>query len=188
MISPFVSKKTFFIILLFLFIIFNIHSKNIITVIGTGYVGLVSGSCLADLGNPVVCADIDSKKIKNLKNGIMPIYEEGLDEIVTRNIEAGRLTFTDNIDEAINSADIIFIAVGTPMGDDGQADLSYVDAVIKKIAQNINSFKIIVTKSTVPVGTGKEIRSQLEHMYNINPDLFCIASNPEFLREVFAVY
>ncbi len=156
--------------------------------IGTGYVGLVTGACLAEIGNDVICADIDAQKIENLKNGIMPIYEQGLADIVERNVNVGRLYFTYDISDAIQAADIIFIAVGTPMGDDGSADLSYVNAVVKTIAENMNSYKIIVTKSTVPVGTGKNIRMQLEQLYHIDPTQFSIASNPEFLREGLAVY
>src|SRR5581483_7216782 len=165
-----------------------IPKKNTITVIGTGYVGLVSGACFADLGNVVICADVDTQKIDNLNDLIMPIYEQGLYEVVRRNVEAGRLTFTSNVADAINKADIIFITVGTPMGEDGCADLSYVNSVVETIANTISSYKIIVTKSTVPVGTGKKIREQLENIYNIDPQLFTIASNPEFLREGFAVY
>lgn len=162
------------------------HSDKIVTIIGTGYVGLVSGACLADLGNPVICADIDSRKIELLQKGIMPIYESGLSEIVERNVDAGRLMFTDNVTEAIQLGDIIFIAVGTPMGDDGSANLSYIYGVVRMIAENINSYKIIVTKSTVPVGTGKEIRAQLEE-YGVDSSLFSIVSNPEFLREGLAI-
>jgi len=162
------------------------HNK-IITIIGTGYVGLVSGACLAELGNSVVCADIDSEKIDRLNHGVIPIYEQGLEDIVHRNLQAERLIFTDDVAHAIEISDVIFIAVGTPMSDDGSADLSYINAVIKTIAENISSYKIIVTKSTVPVGTGKSIRRQLEEEYGINPDLFSIVSNPEFLREGLAV-
>jgi len=164
----------------------NAHSKKI-TIIGTGYVGLVSGACFAEIGNPVVCADIDTDKIELLKKGIMPIYEAGLSEIVARNVQAGRLIFTDNVAEAIAAGDIIFIAVGTPMDEDGSANLSYINSAVKMIAENLTSYKIIVTKSTVPVGTGKDIQEQLQNAYGIDPSLFNIASNPEFLREGFAV-
>lgn len=164
-----------------------IYNNKIITIIGTGYVGLVSGACLAELGNMVVCADVDSRKIDSLKRGVMPIYEEGLEDIVIRNMDAERLFFTDDVAHAIEKADIVFIAVGTPMGDDGSADLSYINAVVKSIAENITSYKIIVTKSTVPVGTGKNIRAQLENDYGISANLFSIVSNPEFLREGLAV-
>ena len=160
---------------------------GVITVIGTGYVGLVSGACLAEIGNSVICADIDTRKIELLRNNVMPIYELGLEELVERNVVGGRLMFTDDVATAITEADIIFIAVGTPMGDDGSADLSYVNSVIKLISENINSYKIIVTKSTVPVGTGKKLREKLEKEHGVDPNLFSIVSNPEFLREGFAV-
>lgn len=180
-------KKTILSLLLLPPLFSHAEEKNLITIIGTGYVGLVSGACLAELGNSVICADIDSDKINSLKNGIMPIYEQGLSEIVLRNVAAKRLHFTDDVNQAIRDANIIFIAVGTPMGEDGSADLSYINSVVGMIAHNINSPKIIVTKSTVPVGTGKKIRAQLEHDFTINPHLFSIASNPEFLREGLAV-
>lgn len=180
-----INRVFFFIVCLFSLL--HAHSDKTVAVIGTGYVGLVSGACIADFGNSVICADIDSKKIDLLRKGTMPIYELGLDEIVERNVEAGRLLFTDDVARAIAVGDIIFIAVGTPMGDDGSADLSYIDAVVAAIAENISSYKIIVTKSTVPVGTGKKIRRQLETVYGIHPDLFSIVSNPEFLREGLAV-
>lgn len=176
-----------FLCLVFSLFCINAHSDKVISVIGTGYVGLVSGACLADIGNSVICADIDTNKINLLRAGIMPIYELGLEELVERNVEIERLIFTDNVAQAITMADIIFIAVGTPMGDDGSADLSYINDVIKMIAENITSHKIIVTKSTVPVGTGKKIREKLQHEYGIDPQLFSIVSNPEFLREGLAV-
>ena len=120
----------------------NAQTDKVVTIIGTGYVGLVSGACLAEIGNSVICADIDSKKIDMLQNGVMPIYEMGLSELVERNVDAERLMFTDNVPEAIAMGDIIFIAVGTPMGDDGSANLSYIDGVVRMIAENINSYKI----------------------------------------------
>jgi UDPglucose 6-dehydrogenase len=163
------------------------QSDTVVTIIGTGYVGLVSGACLAEIGNSVICADIDSHKIELLRSRIMPIYELGLDELVERNVESGRLIFTDDVAEAIALGDIIIIAVGTPMGDDGSADLSYIHEVIRMIAENITSYKIIVTKSTVPVGTGKKIRAILEEDFGIDPSLFSIVSNPEFLREGLAI-
>jgi UDPglucose 6-dehydrogenase len=172
---------------LFLSMFLNAQSDRVVTIIGTGYVGLVSGACLAEIGNSVICADIDSRKIEMLHNGIMPIYEAGLSEVVERNVDAGRLMFTDNVAEAIALGDVIFIAVGTPMGDDGSANLSYVDGVVRMIAENMNSYKVIVTKSTVPVGTGRGIRAQLEDVYGIDPNMFSIVSNPEFLREGLAV-
>lgn len=180
-------RKVFMVQLLVLSSVIHAQSDRIVTIIGTGYVGLVSGACLAEIGNSVICADIDSLKIEMLNNGIMPIYEAGLNEVVERNVDAGRLMFTDNVAEAITLGDIIFIAVGTPMGDDGSANLSYIDSVVRMIAENMDSYKIIVTKSTVPVGTGKAIRAQLENIYGIDSQLFSIVSNPEFLREGLAV-
>lgn len=180
--------RIFFLGFSFLLSLFlNGQSDKLIAIIGTGYVGLVSGACLAEIGNSVICADIDTKKIDLLRNGTMPIYELGLEALVTRNVENGRLMFTDNVTEAIAMADIVFIAVGTPMDDDGSADLSYINDVIRTVAENITSYKIIVTKSTVPVGTGKTIRGQLENEYGVDPHLFSIVSNPEFLREGLAV-
>jgi UDPglucose 6-dehydrogenase len=176
-----------FIVALLLPLFIYAQNNRLITVIGTGYVGLVSGACLAEIGNHVICADIDTSKIRLLRNGKMPIYEVGLSEIVARNVEAERLTFTDDVEEAIAAADILIIAVDTPMGEDGSADLSYVNSVVKMIAHNMTTYKIIVTKSTVPVGTGKKIRAQLENEYGIDPALFSVVSNPEFLREGFAV-
>ncbi len=155
-------------------------------VIGTGYVGLVTGACLADFGNKVICADIDSVKVANLKKGILPIYEPGLEEIVAQNFNENRLVFSDNIAETIRQSDVLFIAVGTPMGDDGSADLAAIKAVTRAISQNMNSFKVIVTKSTVPVGTGKWIEQMLIEQ-GVKQDQFAIVSNPEFLKEGSAV-
>jgi len=155
-------------------------------VIGTGYVGLVTGACLAEFGNYVICADIDSNKIANLKKGIIPIYEPGLQEIVVRNFNENRLLFSDNIAETILKSDVLFIAVGTPMGDDGSADLAAIKAVTHAISQNMNSFKVIVTKSTVPVGTGKWIERMLIEQ-GVKQDQFAVVSNPEFLKEGSAV-
>lgn len=187
MFLPIVRRSFIMGFLLLSYFVAHAQSDKIVTIIGTGYVGLVSGACLAEIGNSVICADIDSRKIELLHKGIMPIYEVGLSEIVERNVDAGRLMFTDNVAEAIATADIIFIAVGTPMGDDGSANLSYIDGVVRMIAENMSSYKIVVTKSTVPVGTGRGIRHQLEDIYGIDPDLFSIVSNPEFLREGLAV-
>jgi UDPglucose 6-dehydrogenase len=181
-----VSRNFLFGLLLLPPLFLHAQSDKIITIIGTGYVGLVSGACLAEIGNSVICADIDTKKIDLLRAGVMPIYEIGLEELVARNVESERLVFTDNVPQAIATGDIIFIAVGTPMGDDGSADLMYINEVVRSIAENITSYKIIVTKSTVPVGTGKKIRAQLES-YGVDPSLFSIVSNPEFLREGLAV-
>lgn len=180
--------KKFFLGLMLLSPLFlNGYSDRIVTIIGTGYVGLVSGACLAEIGNSVICADIDTKKIDLLRNEVMPIYELGLDELVIRNVSAERLLFTDNVVDAIRMGDVIFIAVGTPMGEDGNADLSYINDVVRIIAENLTTYKVIVTKSTVPIGTGKQIRMQLENEYGIDPSLFSIVSNPEFLREGLAV-
>lgn len=162
-------------------------SDKIIAIIGTGYVGLVSGAGLADFHNRVICADVDANKINGLIGGVMPIYEPGLKEVVDRNVRAGRLTFTSDVAQAIRDADVVFIAVGTPMDDDGSADLSYIDAVVETIAHNMNTYKIIVTKSTVPIGTGKKIRTRLEQEFGIDSRMFSMVSNPEFLREGFAV-
>lgn len=181
------TRKTFIFGLLLLPPLFvKAQTDKVVTIIGTGYVGLVSGACLAEIGNSVICADIDSHKIELLRNGVMPIYEIGLSELVERNVDAGRLMFTDDVAQAIRLGDVIFIAVGTPMGEDGSANLSYIDGVVKMIAENIDSDKVIVTKSTVPVGTGKGIRAQLEG-YGVDAHLFSIVSNPEFLREGLAV-
>ncbi len=180
-------RKVLILQLLVLSTCMQAQTDRVVTIIGTGYVGLVSGACLAEIGNSVICADIDSRKIEMLNNGIMPIYEVGLSDVVERNVDAGRLMFTDNVAEAIALGDVIFIAVGTPMGEDGSANLSYVDGVVRMIAENMNSYKIIVTKSTVPVGTGRGIRAQLENVYGIDPKMFSVVSNPEFLREGLAV-
>lgn len=159
-----------------------------ITVIGTGYVGLVSGAGFAELGHHVLCADIDAKKIEQLTEGIIPIYEPGLDVLVAKNVKRGLLSFTSDVKEAIIKNDILFIAVGTPMSDEGKADMKYVYDVVDTIGKNFaNNHKIIVTKSTVPVNTGKEIRCILEKKYNISPMSFSVVSNPEFLREGSAV-
>ncbi len=187
MLSCVILRKLFLGLVLLPPLFLSAQNDKIITIIGTGYVGLVSGACLAEIGNSVICADIDTKKIDLLRKGTMPIYELGLEELVARNVETERLMFTDNVAEAIMMSDIIFIAVGTPMGDDGSADLSYINEAIRTIAENLTSYKIIVTKSTVPVGTGKKIRTQLEEQYGIDPNLFSIVSNPEFLREGLAV-
>jgi len=150
--------------------------------IGTGYVGLVSGVLFSDFGNTVYCVDNNKKKIKDLENNILPIYEPGLDEIVNKNFTAKRLIFTTDIDNAIQNSDIIFIAVGTPTGKNGQsADLSNVFKVAKTISKNINKHKIIITKSTVPLGTGDKIEKIL--IQNNPSSKFDVVSNPEFLRE-----
>ena len=157
-----------------------------IVMLGTGYVGLVSGACFSEFGFQVCCIDKNQDKIDNLKNNIMPIYEPGLESLVIKNKEAGRLTFSNNIDKEIQKADIVFIAVGTPTRrGDGHADLTYVYEAAEKIAKNLNGYTVIVTKSTVPVGTGIEVKKIIE---KINPNAnFDIASNPEFLREGNAI-
>ena len=157
-----------------------------ITIIGTGYVGLVSGVLFADLGNNVICVDNDNKKINLLKKGIVPIYEPGLEEILKKNIKSKRIKFTSNISEAIKLSKIIFIAVGTPTAKDGiSADLKNVYKVAKDISKNINNYKIIVNKSTVPIGTGDEVEKIILRQNKKNK--FDIISNPEFLREGEAI-
>lgn len=155
-----------------------------IAVIGTGYVGLVTGTCLAETGNNVVCVDIVEEKVEKMKNGIMPIYEPGLDILFNRNIEQGRLSFTTNLAEAIKEAVIIFLALPTPPGGDGRADLSYVLGAAKDIANIIDNYKVIVTKSTVPVGTADKVKAVFQENTLVEVD---VVSNPEFLREGVAV-
>ncbi|RFU63988.1 UDP-glucose 6-dehydrogenase TuaD [Peribacillus glennii] len=157
-----------------------------IAVIGTGYVGLVSGACFAEAGNRVTCCDIDEKKIANLWNGIMPIYEPGLKELVQQNVEKGTLYFTSHTEEAIREAEVIFIAVGTPMSATGEADLTYIKQAAGTIGDNLTGYKVIVTKSTVPVGTGKTVESIVRERSRDN-QAFDIVSNPEFLREGAAI-
>ncbi|MBF33649.1 MAG: UDP-glucose 6-dehydrogenase [Henriciella sp.] len=157
-----------------------------VAMIGTGYVGLVSGACFADFGHVVTCVDKDTSKIDRLKQGEIPIYEPGLDDLVAQNVEAGRLSFTTEAKDAIADADAVFIAVGTPSRrGDGHADLSYVYAAAKEIAELMDGFTVVVTKSTVPVGTGDEVE---EIIRQANPDAdFAVVSNPEFLREGAAI-
>jgi UDPglucose 6-dehydrogenase len=160
-----------------------------IAVVGTGYVGLVTGACLSDVGIDVTCIDIDEKKIENLKNGILPIYEPGLEGIVKRNFEKGRLKFSTSLAESIQGAEAAFIAVGTPPGEDGSADLKYVLAVAKAIGDNMSEHMVVVTKSTVPVGTAEKVRNELNLALSargVNID-FDVASNPEFLKEGAAI-
>lgn len=160
-----------------------------IAVVGTGYVGLVTGTCFAEVGLNVVCIDIDQKKIENLKNGILPIYEPGLDEMVKRNHSKGRLNFSTNLSESIQGCEAVFIAVGTPPDEDGSADLKYVLGVATEIGLNMNHYMVVVTKSTVPVGTAKKVKKALTDaiaMRNISMD-FDVASNPEFLKEGAAI-
>jgi UDPglucose 6-dehydrogenase len=157
-----------------------------IAVIGTGYVGLVTGACLAEFGMFVTCVDIDEKKIERLKKGEIPIYEPGLVDIVAKNIKEGRLNFTTNTAEAVRNNLVIFIAVGTPSGEDGSADLRYVDQAARDIASNLNGYKVIVNKSTVPVGTGQRVKNIIKSIAGEN-SRFDVVSNPEFLREGAAV-
>jgi len=160
-----------------------------ITVIGTGYVGLVSGTCFAEMGNNVTCVDIDEKKINNLKNGIIPIYEPGLTEMVIENKKIGTLFFSTSLEEAIKEAEIVFIAVGTPPGKDGSADLQFVLSVASDIGKYMQNDLIVVNKSTVPVGTGDLVSKTIEKELNKrNIDIpFSVVSNPEFLKEGAAV-
>jgi UDPglucose 6-dehydrogenase len=157
-----------------------------ITIIGTGYVGLVSGAGLSDFGNNVCCSDINKEKIELLNKGVIPIYEPSLYELVNRNVKSKRLIFSDNIKDSIQSAEVIFIAVGTPEGKTGNADITTVLQVAELIGKNLNNYKVICTKSTVPVGTGKKIIDVI-NKYNQNNIEFDYCSNPEFLREGKAV-
>jgi UDPglucose 6-dehydrogenase len=157
-----------------------------ISVVGTGYVGLVTGTCFADLGVKVTCIDNDKNKIDMLNAGRIPIYEPGLEELVAKNVREDRLRFTSNIEEGVQNSLVIFIAVGTPEKDDGSADLTYVDQVARAIAMNMKDYKVIITKSTVPVGTGAHIREVIEQNQREKIN-FDVVSNPEFLREGSAI-
>ncbi|WP_299174892.1 UDP-glucose dehydrogenase family protein [uncultured Allomuricauda sp.] len=160
-----------------------------ITVVGTGYVGLVTGTCFAETGINVVCVDIDEKKIEKLRNGEVPIYEPGLDVILERNIDKGRISFTTNLKKGIKDSDAVFIAVGTPPDEDGSADLKYVLGVAREIGQHMEDYKVVITKSTVPVGTSYKVKAAVEEeLSNRNVRIpFDVASNPEFLKEGSAV-
>ena len=160
-----------------------------ITVIGTGYVGLVTGTCFSEMGNKVFCIDIDDVKIECLKKGIIPIYEPGLEELVIRNQSTGDLIFTNNLKEGLANSDICFIAVGTPMGEDGSANLQHVLDVAKDIGQLVNHDMIVVNKSTVPVGTADKVKATImEELEQRNLKLNIeVVSNPEFLKEGSAV-
>ncbi len=155
-----------------------------ICVIGTGYVGLVAGTCLADMGNEVICVDNDLEKLTKLKNGIVPIYEPGLEELIKANVAEGRLSFSSDLDNAVKQSLVCFIAVGTPQSEDGAADLQYVMAVAESIGKALNGYKVIVDKSTVPVGTAEKVTNVIKKHYDGE---FDVVSNPEFLKQGAAV-
>ena len=155
-----------------------------IAVVGTGYVGLVTGTCFAETGNQVICIDIDADKVEKMKNGIIPIYEPNLDTIFERNISAKRLSFTTSLEDGIKDAEIIFLALPTPPGEDGSADLSYILGVAEQLGKLITHYKVIVDKSTVPVGTAEKVHAVIAKNAQVD---FAVVSNPEFLREGFAV-
>lgn len=157
-----------------------------IAVIGSGYVGLVTGACFAEFGVDVTCVDVDKEKIARLSDGQIPIYEPGLEQLVAKNTQAGRLRFTTDSKAAIEQALVIFLAVGTPPKDDGSADLAYIESAARSVAEYMNGYKVIVTKSTVPVGTGEHLRSLIRE-HQKKPNNFGIVSNPEFLREGAAI-
>jgi len=155
-----------------------------IAVVGTGYVGLVTGTCLAETGNEVICVDIDEEKVQKMKSGIVPIYEPQLDGLFERNIKQKRLSFTTNLERAVKHADIIFLALPTPPGEDGSADLSYILGVADQLGKMIDEYKVIIDKSTVPVGTADKVKAAIAANAKVD---FDVVSNPEFLREGFAV-
>lgn len=155
-----------------------------VVMIGTGYVGLVTGTCFADIGNDVTCVDIDASKVERLRRGEIPIYEPGLEEMVLRNVDCGRLAFTTSAAEAVPNADCVFIAVGTPQGEDGSADLKYVFGAAESVAPHLREDAIVVIKSTVPVGTNRAVQSRLEELTG---RVVNVASNPEFLKEGCAI-
>ena len=157
-----------------------------IAVIGTGYVGLVTGACFAEFGVDVTCVDVDITKIEKLNNGVIPIYEPGLDQVVEKNVKDGRLHFTTDIQSAVQGAEVVFLAVGTPPKADGSPDMSYYQQAAKDVAEAMNGYKVLVTKSTVPIGTGKWLREFVAANLKIKTD-FGVASNPEFLREGAAI-
>ena len=160
-----------------------------VAIIGSGYVGLVTGTCFAEVGIEVICVDVDAKKIENLKNGIIPIYETGLEDMVHRNMKKGRLQFTTDISEALEDCEVLFTAVGTPPGKDGSADLQYVLSVARDCGKNMKDYLLIVTKSTVPVGTAQKVRQALQEELDKRGVKipFDVASNPEFLKEGAAI-
>jgi len=160
-----------------------------VTIFGSGYVGLVTGACLAEVGNQVVCMDVDKDKIERLKNGEIPIYEPGLEELIDRALEQGRIEFTTDLEKAVGHGLFQMIAVGTPPDEDGSADMQYVLAVADSIGQHINEYKIVIDKSTVPVGTADKVRKSIESaLKNRNLSIeFDVVSNPEFLKEGAAI-
>ncbi|NAS32689.1 nucleotide sugar dehydrogenase [Flavobacteriaceae bacterium R38] len=160
-----------------------------IAIVGSGYVGLVTGACFSEVGIDVVCVDVDKKKIDNLKNGIIPIYEPGLEEMISRNMNKNRLNFSTSLAEAITDSEVIFISVGTPPDEDGSADLKHVLAVARECGEHMEDYKLIVTKSTVPVGTSIKVKNAIqEELEKRNSDIdFDVASNPEFLKEGAAI-
>ncbi|PWL30958.1 UDP-glucose/GDP-mannose dehydrogenase family protein [uncultured Roseivirga sp.] len=160
-----------------------------ITIVGTGYVGLVTGTCFSEVGINVTCIDIDQKKIEGLKNGVMPIYEPGLEPMVKSNLEKGRLHFSTSLKDNLKDSEAVFIAVGTPPGEDGSADLKYVLAVAREVGQHMEDYMVVVTKSTVPVGTAKKVKAAVqEELDNRGANIdFDVASNPEFLKEGAAI-
>lgn len=160
-----------------------------IAIVGTGYVGLVTGTCFAEIGVNVICVDTNSEKIEALKKGVIPIYENGLEEMVGRNMKAGRLQFTTSLESCLNEVDVVFCAVGTPPDEDGSADLSYVLEVARTIGRNMRKYVLVVTKSTVPVGTAKKVRAAIQAELDVRGAAieFDVASNPEFLKEGNAI-
>lgn len=160
-----------------------------IVIVGTGYVGLVSGTCFAEMGNTVTCVDVNSEKIDRLKQGVMPIYEPGLQDLVVRNSKEGRLTFSTSLEECLDGADVVFSAVGTPPDEDGSADLRYVLEVARTFGRHIKKYTLLVTKSTVPVGTANKVRSVIQEELKVRglSIPFGVASNPEFLKEGTAI-
>src|SRR5262245_238434 len=157
-----------------------------IAMVGTGYVGLVSGACLADFGNRVVCVDVDAGRIEALRNGHIPFFEPLLEDLVCRNLQADRLTFTTDLSAGVRGAHVIFIAVGTPGRGDGHADLSALFRVVEDVTPHLAGYQVLVTKSTVPVGTGRQVRERLRSLVRPGVEVD-VASNPEFLREGSAI-
>lgn len=160
-----------------------------ISIVGTGYVGLVSGTCFAEMGNNVYCIDINKEKINKLNSGVIPIFEPGLEEMVKKNVQKGRLFFTDNFADAVPKSDLCFIAVGTPPGEDGSADISYVLSAAKSIAENLSGYTVVVDKSTVPVGTANLVHNAIKQVLDAKKSCaeFDVVSNPEFLKEGVAI-